>query len=178
MFRRIPNLIVRSNTENYGRQLDQWFQMLHKNINQKHNEILHVINRLQEYIEEKSECWKNALRNRLETKIGCVLMEQIEKFEVEELKFNQARDEFIRAKDLFNILDNQPLIALSNMGDDQMDFSTSHFVFPTIIPTDGLKLIEKFCMEETIECSNQQKTFTDKDMYSWRTAGNYFLQIF
>ncbi|CAF1315429.1 unnamed protein product [Rotaria sordida] len=60
----------------------------------------------------------------MKTKIGYVLNEQLQKDEVDELEVDRARDELIRIKQLYNLLNNQPLINVTNEENDQIDLKT------------------------------------------------------
>jgi hypothetical protein len=157
------------------KQLNQWAQVMHTKINQKYKEIQLELDQLHENIETNREHWKKSLANRMEMKIGCVLMEQSEKDEADGFEFNKARDEFVRVKELFHFFNSQPLISLSNIEDNQMYLNTLHLVFPNVT-VDGFNLMENFSIENTIqtmEYSDQQSIDMDENTNYRRSTGNY-----
>ncbi|CAF4159312.1 unnamed protein product, partial [Rotaria sordida] len=101
----------------------------------------------------------------METKIGCVLNEQLQKDEVDGLEVNRARDEFIRIKQLYNLLNNQPLINVTNEENNQIDLKTPRVIFPNV-NIDGFNWIEELSTKtnlESMECSNQEQIYVDEN---------------
>ncbi|CAF4021748.1 unnamed protein product [Rotaria sordida] len=101
----------------------------------------------------------------MKTKIGYVLNEQLQKDEVDELEVDRARDELIRIKQLYNLLNNQPLINVTNEENDQIDLKTPRVIFPNV-NIDGFNWIEELSTKtnlESMECSNQEQIHIDEN---------------
>ncbi|CAF1263825.1 unnamed protein product [Rotaria sordida] len=112
----------------------------------------------------------------METKIGCVLMEQLQKDEVDGLEVNRARDEFIRIKQLYNLLNNLPLINVTNEENNQIDLKAPHVIFPNV-NIDGFDWIEELSTKtnlESMEYSNQEQIYVDENAMH-RTTDCYVL---
>jgi hypothetical protein len=111
----------------------------------------------------------------MEVKVGCVLNVQLQKDEVEEFEFNQARDELVRSKELFHLFDSQPFISLSNIESNEVNLNAPHLLYPNII-IDGFNWMEDFLVEnvvETMEYSDQQQINIEESTNYTRSTGNY-----
>ena len=148
-------------------------------INQKLYELQLKLDQLHKYIETNGVYWKKFLISRMEMKVVGVLIEQLQKDEIEGLEFNKARDEFGRLKELFHLFNSQPLISLSNSENNQVELNAPRLVFPTVT-IDGFNWIEDFFMEntvETMEHSHEQQIGIDEAINYTTTIGNYIIDF-
>ncbi len=148
---------------------------MHNKINQKYSEIQLELNRRHGYIEANRDHWKACLKKRMEMKVDCVLRMQSQKDEVEGFELHKALDEFVRLKILFSFFDSLPLISMSGVEDNQMDFNAPRLIFPTVA-IDDFTWMADFDMEntvETMEHSHQQQIDTDESTNFRKSTGNY-----
>jgi hypothetical protein len=167
-------LDIASGKENCIVQLNQWAEIMQTQINQKCKELQLELDRIHRQIEENRNQWKISFANRMENKVGCVLMEQLQKCEIDGAGFDKARDEFIHLKELFNLFNGQPLISVFSVEDNQANLNEPRVVLPTVL-VDAFNWLEDSSMEyiaETIEYSHQQQTDFD-EITNTRSTGNY-----
>jgi hypothetical protein len=170
----IPALNIVSGKENCIAQLKQWVEIMHTKINQKYKELQLELDRIHRQIEENTDRWKKSFADRIKTKVGYVLMEQLEKCETDGASFDQVQDEFIRLKELFNVFNSQPLISIFNLTDNQANWNDPYVVFPAVL-VDAFNWLEDSSMEnpvETIEYFLQQQIDLDA-CTTTRSTGNY-----
>ncbi|CAF4140100.1 unnamed protein product [Adineta steineri] len=74
--------------------------------------------------------------NELEINVGCVLVEQLQKDEIDRPKVDTARTEFHRLKQHVCSLNTKPLTSLSNAVVNQVDLDTHGIVLPKITMID------------------------------------------
>ncbi|CAF4963020.1 unnamed protein product, partial [Rotaria sp. Silwood1] len=105
---------------------------MHDKIDQKYNELRMTIEQFHTLIELKKDHWKIELANRMEVNIGYVLMEQLQKDEVDGVEVNKALDEFFRITHLYNLLNNHSLIDVINEEDNPVDLKAPRLIFPNV----------------------------------------------
>jgi len=159
-------------------QLKQWAETMHTEINQKYEELQLELDRIHRHIEENTVQWKRSLSNRIKTKVACVLMEQLEKSDIAGADFNEARDEFNRLKELFNLFNSQSIISIFNVKDNEGNWNEPSVVFPAVF-VDALNWLEDSSMKntvETIESFLQQQIDLDESTIGTNT-GNYSPEV-
>src|SRR5690348_12429889 len=107
-------------------------EMMHAKIDQKYEEFLMKLNRFDKHIEENRDQWKISLEDRMESRIGTVLIEQLQKDAIDGSEVNRARDELAHVQKLFDLLNSSPLISVINIEDNQMDLNAPRLVFPSV----------------------------------------------
>ncbi|CAF4469402.1 unnamed protein product [Rotaria sp. Silwood2] len=149
---------------------------MHDKIDQKYNEFEEEVHRFHRFIELKRAHWKLELKGRMEVKIGCVLMEQLEKDEVDGSEVTKAQDEFIRIQQLFDSLNSQPLIDVINKEDNQVDLKAPHLIFPNV-NVDGFNWIEELSTKnslERMEYLDQDQIHVDESTTYRKPDGEYY----
>jgi hypothetical protein len=125
-------------------QLDQWIATIHSKINQIRTELQTTLVHFENKIRERSEQLKFYLRNELEHKVGCILTEQLQEFEINKLQIDKAALDFIRLENLFNSYNNRQLITMINNSENQINLNPPSFVCSDI-------LIDEFHLSENIQ---------------------------
>jgi hypothetical protein len=150
-------------------------EMMLDKIKQKFQQFKIELDQFHSYIEMNKDQWKTSLKNRMETKVTSVLMQQLKKHEIDGLELNKARDELVRAQKLCDLLNSQALITVASVGDNAVDLNIPRLIFPSVT-VDGRNWIDE-CSEqsnsETMECSVQQKTAINENTTSNETACEY-----
>ncbi|UJR20362.1 hypothetical protein I4U23_023493, partial [Adineta vaga] len=161
LFKKIQAIDIISGRENCEEDLHKWQQIMRNIIDNRFNVLRMELDRKNRYIDESKVQWKYRLANRVETKVGCVLMEQSQKAEIDGIEFSRAKNEFAHIQQFFYSLENKPLISISSSNAiNQVDQDTSYLSFPTIV-TGNIDRITNFLMDtrvETMEYSGQQQT--------------------
>jgi hypothetical protein len=124
--------------------------MMNDKINKKYEELQMELDSLHKKIESNKNYWKKSLANQFETKVGCVLMQQLEKDEIDGSEVDKAQHEFVRLQDFFHRLDNEPLISVSSTENNPMDSNAPRLVLSGIA-VNGLDWNEDFSTENTSE---------------------------
>ena len=132
LFDQISTLNVVSGKEACMKQLDEWAHKMRTQIDQKYNELQMKIDHVHTKIEASRDQWKASLKQSLETNVGCVLRVQFQKDEVEEKEFNKAQAEFHRLKELFQLINNKPLILISNDQENRHEFNAPSLFFSNV----------------------------------------------
>jgi hypothetical protein len=146
---------------------------MHAEIDQKHEELRQKLDQFDRQIEENKDYWRLFLRTQMEIKVGCVLTEQLQKYEIDALEFNKAHQEFIRVQKLFHLLNNQPLISVRDSEGKQINLNSTHLYFPSIT-SDGLDWMKIAFSEKRIKCLDEQQTHSNQDS-SCETSSGIFL---
>lgn len=166
-----------SGKEDCMKQLDQWADKIRAQINMTYDQLQLEINFYHRKTEASTDQWKRSLMQRMETKVGCSLQEQLHKDEVEEAEFNGAQTEFELSKELFQSLHNRPIISLSTVTGNQDVLNAPCLVLPNVI-TDSFGWIEDFPIEDTVsamEHSHQQQLHIGTDVSHETADGEYNL---
>jgi hypothetical protein len=134
--------------------LDQWAAIMHAKIDQIHNELQMTLDQYDKKFEEKLNYWKINLASQLEQNVGCILTEQLQKYEIETPHVEKACLEFCRLEDVFHSFSNQQLITMAIDVENQMTLNPPMIVCSDIV-VDGLNLTEN--SQEKMDWANQQK---------------------
>jgi len=141
---------------------------MHIKIEEKREELQMKLSQLDRKIEDYKDHWKLFLKTQIEMKVGCVLMELLQKYEIDELKLNKARQDFICLKKLFHSFDNQQLISIRNNEEKEMSFNLPELYFSSIISED-LDWMKNFFSENSEERINllddQQNYMNEESTY-------------
>jgi len=148
--------------------------MMHTKIDQKYKELQLEIDRLYKQIETNIDQWKGSFTNTMKKKVGCVLMKQLDKYEIDGVDLEKARNEFSHLKGLFNLFNVPPLISVVSAKDNQVNLNEPHVIFRAAFVA-AFNCLEDFSMEntgETMKYSYEQHI--DLDESTNRTStGNY-----
>ncbi|CAF1112619.1 unnamed protein product [Adineta steineri] len=154
----IPSLNIDSGRKNCEEQLNGWLQTTIDKIQQKYKELQVELDRLHNYIETNQDQWKTSLKDRMETKVRSVLTTQLKLREIDGSELTKARDELLRAQKLYNLLNSQTMITVSNAKDNEIDLLSPRLAFSNVI-VDGFTSIDKIIPKtnaEIIEQLNEQ----------------------
>ncbi|CAF1379012.1 unnamed protein product [Adineta steineri] len=177
LFDKIPELTIDSGRTICMNQLNQWAQMMHDIINRKHNELQEELDQKHKQIEKNKNSWATFMRNELEQNVGCVLMEQVQKDEIDGPKVDTARKGFHRLQQLFDSLNTKPLISLSNVGINQVDFDTYGLGLPKITVTnfftENTVEIMNFSGEEQTDIDETNRSRQDMQMFTTSLSSGY-----
>jgi hypothetical protein len=133
--------------------LNQWAATMHAKIDQARHELQIKLDECDKKIEEKKDQWRTYLGNHLEQNVGCILSEQLQKYEIDAFQMDKARAEFIRLQKLFHSLNNQQLINMIEDEEYQMSLNLPIIVCSNIV-FEGLDSMNLFY--ENINPSDQQ----------------------
>ena len=133
--------------------LKQWAATMHAKIDQARHELQIKLDECDKKIEEKKDQWRIYLGTHLEQNVGCILTEELQKYEIDALQMNKARAEFFRLQNLFHTLNNQQLINLIEDGENQMFLNLPIIVCSNIV-FEGLDSLN--LLYENIDPSDQQ----------------------
>ncbi|CAF3740898.1 unnamed protein product [Rotaria sp. Silwood1] len=150
---------------------------MHDKIDQKYNELRMTIEQFHTLIELKKDHWKIELANRMEVNIGYVLMEQLQKDEVDGVEVNKARDEFFRITHLYNLLNNHSLIDVINEEDNPVDLKAPRLIFPNV-DIDGFTWFGEISTKNNVqkmECSDQEQIHLEENTTYQETDCEYYL---
>jgi hypothetical protein len=128
--------------------LNQWAATMHAKIDQTRNELQIKLDQCDKKVVEEKEQWKIFLGNHLEQNVGCIITEQLQKYEIDKPQVEKARLEFARVQKLFHAINNQQLISLINDAENEMSFNSPVVVCSNIV-FEGLNFMEN------IDQSNQ-----------------------
>ncbi|CAF4182237.1 unnamed protein product, partial [Adineta steineri] len=154
----IPSLNIDSGRKNCEEQLNNWLQTTIDKIQQKYKEFQVELDQLHNYIETNQDQWKSSLKDRMETKVRSILMTQLKLREIDGSELTKARDELLRAQKLYNLLNSQTMITVSNTKNHEIDLLSPSLSFSNVI-VDGFTSIDKIISKtnaEIIEQLNQQ----------------------
>jgi hypothetical protein len=84
LFNNVQGLTINSGKRSCTALLDQWTIAMHMKIDQKAEELQRQIDQLDKRIEDNNNDWKIFLKNQIETKVGCVLTQILQKYEIDE----------------------------------------------------------------------------------------------
>ncbi|CAF1008827.1 unnamed protein product [Rotaria sordida] len=149
----IPQLNIISGKENCKILIDQWAAAMHAKINQKHYELEAELNCYEQQIETNQDQWKKSLENRLTTKIGCKLEEQLQKYEVNGMEFKKACHELEHVRELFYLFNSKPLISVTHNDDNQINLNEPCLVFETNIKS-GIDWMKDLSSDNNIDTMN------------------------
>jgi hypothetical protein len=137
-------------------------------IDQKREELQIKLNQLDRQIEANKNDWRIAIKTDIEMKVGCVLMELLQKHEIDGSKFNKARQDLICLKDLFNLFDNEEFIFINNNEEKHMNFNSPQLNFSSLISND-IDWIKNFSSKNSEEINNSldniQNSMKEKSPY-------------
>lgn len=168
LFNQISTLNVISGKDDCMKQLQEWADKMHTQIDEKYNELQMKINHVHTKIEASRDHWKASLRQNVETNVGCVLQVQSQKDEVDENEFKKARAELHRLNELFQFLNHKPLIFMSNGQENRHELNAPS-VFFSNIDIDIFGWMENNFMEYT----HQQQIDVDENITDQRDNGEY-----
>ncbi|CAF1018138.1 unnamed protein product [Adineta steineri] len=154
----IPSLNIDSGRKNCEEQLNNWLQTTIDKIQQKYKEFQVELDQLHSYIETNQDQWKSSLKDRMETKVRSILMTQLKLREIDGSELAKARDELLRAQKLYNSLNSQTMITVSNAKNNEIDLLSPRLSFSNVI-VDSFTSIDKIIPKtnaEIIEQLNQQ----------------------
>ncbi|CAF3871208.1 unnamed protein product [Rotaria magnacalcarata] len=114
LYAKLSSLNINSGREHCLNQFKSWMKIIQDKINQQYKEFQMEVDRLHVLANFNREHLIRSLANHMEIKVGHVVMEQLQKDEIDELEINRARNEFVHIQQLFDILCNQPLISINN----------------------------------------------------------------
>jgi hypothetical protein len=134
---------------------------MHDKIDQRRCKFQRTLGRFYQLVEAGKSQWKDYLANRMETKVNCILMEQLQKYEISGTEYDKARHELDCIRTLIHCSNNQPLIYVSHDENNQVNFDEPRLVFPTVLtdfswerelPTENMGYL--------IEWLDQQQTYS------------------
>jgi hypothetical protein len=128
-------------------ELNQWISTVHAKVDQIRIELEMTLVHFEDKLHERSDQLKSYLRNELENKVGCILTEQLQEFEVSKAQVEKAGMEFVRLENIFNSFNNRQLITMISNSDNPVVLNPPTFVCSDI-------LINEFHMPE----DNQETT--------------------
>ncbi|CAF2001783.1 unnamed protein product [Rotaria magnacalcarata] len=114
LYAKLSSLNINSGREHCLNQFKSWMKIIQDKINQQYKEFQMEVDRLHVLANFNREHLIRSLANHMEIKVGHVVMEQLQKDEIDELEINRARNEFVHIQQLFDILCNQPLISIND----------------------------------------------------------------
>jgi hypothetical protein len=141
---------------------------MHIKIDRKREELQMKLDQLDRQIEENKARWKLFLKNQIETKVGCVLTELLQNYEIDESKFNKARLDFISSKKLFHLFHHQQLISINYNEEKQTDFSSPWLDFSSVVSNDlnWMKNFSSENLDERIKWLDHQEIYmSEKSTY-------------
>lgn len=94
------------------------------------------LNCFEQEIEVNKGQWKKSLENWIINKISCSLEEQLKKYEVNAIEFNEARRELDCAQELFHLFNTKSLISVSKEENNPICLNEPHLVFQSNIMSD------------------------------------------
>jgi hypothetical protein len=141
---------------------------MHIKIEEKREELQMKLSQLDRKIEDNKDHWKLFLKTQIEMKVGCVLMELLQKYEIDESKLNKARQDFVCLEKLFHSFDNQQLISIRNNEEKEMSFNLPELYFSSVISED-LDWMKNFFSENSEQRINllddQQNYMNEESTY-------------
>jgi len=144
-------------------------------IKQKFQQFKIELDQFHSYIEMNKDQWKTSLKNRMETRVTSVLMQQLYKHEIDGLEMNNARDELVRVQKLCDLLNSQTLITVASVDDNAVDLNIPRLIFPSVT-VDGLNWIDECSAEndsEIMDYLNQYQIKTEENTIYTKTDGKY-----
>ncbi len=156
--------------------IDQWATKMHMKIDQKREELQIKLNQLDRQIEANKNDWRIAIKTDIEMKVGCVLTELLEKYEIDGMKFNKAREDLVYLKKLFDLFDKEQLISIDNHEEKQMNFISPQLNFSSVISNDIGGWMKNFYSENLEEKTNwlhNQQNYTNEKSTSQISSSKY-----
>jgi hypothetical protein len=150
-------------------------EMILEKIKQKYKQFQNELDQIHTYIEMNKDQWKTSLKNRMETRVTSVLMQQLYKHEIDGLEMNNARDELVRVQKLCDLLNSQTLITVASVDDNAVDLNIPRLIFPSVT-VDGLNWIDECSAEndsETMDYLNQFQIKMEENTIDRKTDGKY-----
>lgn len=117
-------------------RLDQWATQMHMKIDQTRTQLQAKLHLLDGQIEANKDRWKVSLQTDIETKVGCVLMELLQKFEIDGIRLNNAHENMSSLRTAFNACNQEQLISIVDYEEEKMNFDLPRLSFPSFILND------------------------------------------
>lgn len=117
-------------------RLDQWATQMHMKIDQTRGQLQAKLHLVDGQIEANKDRWKASLQTDIETKVGCVLMELLQKYEIDGIRLNKAREDLSSLRSVFNTFNQEQLISIVNHEEDKINFDLPRLSFPSFLLND------------------------------------------
>ena len=95
MYKSIDQLTMNTGSWLCSMRLDQWTTQMHMKIDQTRTQLQARLHLLDGQIEANKNRWKVSLQTDIGTKVGCVLMELLQKIEIDGIRLNKAHEDLI-----------------------------------------------------------------------------------
>lgn len=116
-----------------GMRIDQWATTMHMKIDQTRAQLQMKLNLFDGQIQANKDRWKISLRNDIEAKVGRVLMDLLQKHEIDGSRLNKAHQDLLALRNVFNTFDRDQLISIIDDEEETMIFNSPRLNFPNFI---------------------------------------------
>ena len=122
------------------------------------------LDRFDQQIEANKNQWRKYFKNRIDTKVRCILVEQSQKYEINGVDYDKARHELDYVKQLIHQSNNRPLICVSYSEDTQVNLNEPCLVFSTVSLNEFDWMSEDSTeqTENLMEVNNQQQLYAQE----------------
>ncbi|CAM4742272.1 unnamed protein product [Rotaria magnacalcarata] len=175
LYAKLSSLNINSGREHCLNQFKSWMKIIQDKINQQYKEFQMEVDRLHVLANFNREHLIRSLANHMEIKVGHVVMEQLQKDEIDELEINRARNEFVHIQQLFDILCNQPLISINDGVGNEFILNAPRATLRNL-NVDGFNWIEEISTKNPfprIDFSDQNQAHVEDTIMHQSTNGKY-----